>query len=31
MEYPEQGDRWPHADEHLTEVDEYHHQNEEVR
>jgi hypothetical protein len=31
MEHLEQGDRWPHADEHLIEVDEDHHQNEGVR
>jgi hypothetical protein len=31
VEHSEQGDRWPHADEHLIEVDKDHHQNEGVR
>jgi hypothetical protein len=31
VELPEQADRWPHTDEHLTKVDEDHHQNEGVR
>jgi hypothetical protein len=31
MEHPEQRDRWPHVDEHLTKVDEDRRQNERVR